>query len=114
MPGFDLEDRTLRFSKDILRLIKKLPVNIPNEVLIKQFIRSGTSIGANYREANETDMKKDFANKIRIVKKETKETIYWIELIKENNPCFLSEINLVGNECLQLMKIFSAIFEKSK
>jgi len=71
---YNLEARTLEFSKGPIRLCKKLPKNTVNFKLVDQGIRSGTSIGANYREANETDTKRDFRNRVRIAKKEAKET----------------------------------------
>ena len=67
---YDLEERTLEFAKKIIRLVKALPKNTINYELIKQLIRSGTSIDANYCEANETETKKDFKYRIRICRKE--------------------------------------------
>jgi four helix bundle protein len=112
MRNYDLEKRTLEFSKKIIYLCKKLPHDRINNRLVDQLIRSGTSIGANYREANETDTKKDFRNKIRIAKKEAKETIYWLELIIEANSNFKEEILLLLEESYQLMKILAAIYAK--
>jgi len=83
---YDLEERTLKFSKEIIKLAKLLPKSIINIKLTNQIIRSGTSMGANYREANETETKKDFNFRIRICRKEGKETIYWLLLILEANP----------------------------
>ena len=79
---YNLENRTLEFGKRIIRLAKALPKNIINFKLIDQIIRSGTSMGANYREANETETKKDFQFRIRICRKESKETIYWLNLTR--------------------------------
>jgi four helix bundle protein len=112
MKNYDLEKRTLEFSKKIIRLCKKLPHDRINNRLVDQLIRSGTSIGANYREANETDTKKDFRNKIRIAKKEAKETIYWLELIIEANPNFENEVKILIEESCQLMKILAVIYAK--
>src|SRR3989338_9172198 len=89
---YDLEDRTREFAFRIIRLCKALPHDRINDRLVDQLIRSGTAIGANYREANETDTKKDFKNRIRIAKKEARETIYWIELIKNTNQEFSTSI----------------------
>ena len=83
---YDLEDRTMEFSKRLIRLVKALPKNDINFILGRQVIRSGTSIGANYREANETETKKDFQFRLRISRKEAKETVYWFNLIIEANP----------------------------
>ena len=110
---YNLEERTLKFSKDIIRLCKSASRGIVNNNLCDQLVRSGTSIGANYREANETDTKKDFRNRIRISKKEAKETIYWLELLKDANNN-LEKIDSLLKESCELMKILSAIYEKTK
>lgn len=83
---YDLEDRSLEFARRVIRLVKALPRNTVNNRLADQVVRSGTSIGANYREANETDTSRDFRNRIRITKKEAKETLYWLKLVIEANP----------------------------
>jgi len=70
MPKYDLEERTLDFGKRTIRMAKSLPKNTINFKLIDQVVRSGTSMGANYREANETETKKDFKYRIRICRKE--------------------------------------------
>jgi four helix bundle protein len=111
---YDLEDRTLEFGKEIIRLCKILPANTINFRLIDQSVRSGTSVGANYREANETDTKKDFRFKIRICLREARETIYWLELIKEANQNFSVRIDKLISEIKELIKIFGSILEKSK
>ena len=111
---YDLEERTLEFGKNIIRLCKSLPGNTVNFRLIDQVVRSGTSIGANYREANETVTKKDFKFKISLCLRESKETIYWLELIKEANLDFQERINKLLQETKELVKIFAAILEKSK
>ena len=111
---YDLEERTLEFGKRIIRLAKTLPKNTINFNLIDQAIRSGTSMGANYREANETETKKDFLFRARICRKEGKETIYWLNLIIEANPEFAERIKPLLQETLELVKIFAAIIEKSK
>lgn len=111
---YNLEDRTLEFSKELIQVCKSLPKNTVNFKLVDQCIRSGTSIGANYREANETDSKKDFKNRIRISKKEAKETIYWLELLIYANPELEMEISHLLEESKELMKILASIYEKSK
>ncbi len=110
---YDLEERTLKFSNDIIELVKNIGKNAVNSPLISQLIRSSTSIGANYREANGASSKKDFRNKIFICKKEAKETLYWLELIKKidfkkDNILYLQK------ECLELTKIFSKICSSIK
>ena len=111
---YDLEDRTLEFAKKIIHLIRELPRNTANLNLGNQVIRSGTSMGANYREANETETKKDFCFRIRICRKEGKETIYWLNLIEEANPELKNKIAPLLQETTELVKIFAAILEKSR
>jgi len=111
---YDLEDRTLEFGKRIIHLSKALPKNAINFRLVDQVVRSGTSMGANYREANETETKKDFLFRMRICRKEGKETIYWLNLIIEANPEFEKRIQPLLKETYELVKIFAAIIEKCK
>jgi len=85
MSNYDLEERTTEFAKRIIRLCKKLPKNIINNPFISQIIRSSGSVGANYREANDALGKKDFIHRLRISRKEAKETKHWLELIGEAN-----------------------------
>lgn len=114
MSTFDLEERTLNFGKNLIRFCNLLPKNQINFKLVDQLIRSGTSVGANYREANETDTKNDFRNRIRISKKEAKETLYWLDLVLEQNKEFEKNIMELRDECGQFVKILAAIFEKTK
>jgi four helix bundle protein len=109
-----LEDRTLEFSKRVIRLCKELQKDVINIELIKQIIRSATSIGANYREANECLGKKDFLHRLRISRKEAKETTYWLELIIEANPEKKKEAELLLQETIELRNILSSIITKSE
>ncbi|MHA1280021.1 MAG: four helix bundle protein [Candidatus Helarchaeota archaeon] len=109
---FDLEERTLEFAKKIIRLCKKLPKNTINFKLINQIIRSAGSIGANYREANDALGKKDFIHRLRISRKEAKETVYWLKLILEANPNLELDTKKLINECEELRNILSAIINK--
>lgn len=111
---YDLEERTLEYSKRIIKMCKSLPQNQINRILANQAMRSGTAMGANYREANETETKKDFQYRIRICRKEGKETIYWLNLIIEANPDFTRRIEPLLQETIELVKIFAAILEKTK
>ena len=108
----DLEERTTNFAKRIVRLCKTLPKDKINYRLIDQIVRSGGSIGANYREANEALSKKDFIYRIRISRKETKETSHWLELIEEANPGFSMRMQDLYREAVELRSIFSAIIMK--
>jgi len=92
---FDLEKRTLEFSKNVIRLYKQLPKNVINNELIGQLIRASGSIGANYREANDALSKKDFKHRIKITRKEAKEAHYWLELLIEANPDFKEKIDIL-------------------
>ena len=111
---YNLEDRTLEFSKEMIRVGKQLPKNTINFNLLDQVIRSGTSMGSNYREANETETKKDFQFRMRICRKEGKETIYWLQLIIEANPELADRVTPLIKEATELVKIFAAIIEKTK
>ena len=82
---YDLEDRTLEFAKKVRKYIKRLPTSIINIEDGKQLIRASGSVGANYIEANESLSKKDFYYRIKICRKEIKESRYWIRLIDTDN-----------------------------
>jgi four helix bundle protein len=110
---FDLEERTLKFAKSVLKLCKQLTRNVINKELISQLVRSSGSVGANYREANDSLSKKDFRHRIKVTRKEAKETHYWLELLKETNTQYGNEINPLLKESLELRKIFSSIVDKS-
>lgn len=110
---YDLEDRTLEFSKKVIRLSSKLLKNTINFKLVDQLVRSATSIGANYREANDALSKKDFIHRLRISRKEAKETIYWLTLLLEANPMSKKEIEPLIKESEELRNILSSIINKS-
>jgi len=109
---YDLEERTLKFAKEVIGFVKGLPRNIVNAEIAKQLIRSAGSIGANYIEANESLSKKDFLMRIKISRKESKESIYWLKLVETKDQEKNRE-SLIG-EAIQLMKIFGSIAEKTK
>ena len=111
--SFDLEKRTLEFAKNVIKLCKQLPQNVINRVLIPQLVDASGSVGANYREANDSLSKKDFKHRIKITRKEAKETHYWLELLVEANPELKEEIHILLKEALELKKIFSSIVDKS-
>jgi len=111
---YDLEERTLLFAKDVVCLCKRLPFNTINSKLIGQLIRSAGSVGANYREANEALSKKDFVHRMRITRKEAKESSYWLELIEEANSNRQTELIALNSECRELRNIFTSIIEKAK
>ncbi len=109
---FDLEERTTKFAIAVVRLCKKLTKNPMNDRFIGQVAGSAGSVGANYREANDALGKKDFILRMKISRKEAKETMHWLELIKEANPEFTEEINILGKEATELKNILSSIIEK--
>jgi four helix bundle protein len=111
---YDLEERTAKFGEEVIdfeRTIKKDEINKP---LISQIVRSGTSIGANYVEADGGVSKKDFRNKIGICKKEAKETKHWLRMISRANPDKVEECRKLWKEAHELVLIFSKIFNSSK
>ena len=107
---FNLETRTLIYAKNIIHLCQSLPKNTINFRLIDQLVRSAGSIGANYREANDSLGKKDFVNRLRISRKEAKEALFWLELVQEANPTCNPQ-SLI-QECIELRNILSAIINK--
>jgi len=109
---YDLEERTLKFAKEVIRFVKGLPRSIANAEIAKQLVRSSSSIGANYIEANESLSKKDFLMRIKISRKESKESIYWLKLVETKDQEKNRE-SLIG-EATELMKIFCSIAEKTK
>lgn len=112
---YDLEERTLNFAANIRNFLKKLPKTIANIEDSKQLARSSGSTGANYIEANEAISKKDFLLRIKISRKEAKESKFWLRLIDTNNNKTLEEerITLI-KEAEELTMIFSAIMRKSE
>ncbi|MCX6744149.1 MAG: four helix bundle protein [Candidatus Parcubacteria bacterium] len=104
---FDLEERTGKFGEDIIDFAKTLPETIINKPLISQVIRSGTSLGANYMEANGAESKKDFVHKISICKKEAKETMHWFRMIAKANSDKKEVCGKLYQEVHELTKIFA-------
>lgn len=114
-PPYDLEERTFIFAKDVRMFIKTLPKSQANFEDGKQVIKASGSVGANYREANEALSKKDFAMRIKISRKEAKESEYWLRLIHETNDLQnAGEAKRLIQEANELKKIFSSIVEKTK
>ena len=111
---YDLEQRTLEFSKEIRDFVKVLPRTISNVEYASQLIRSSASVGANYIEANESLGKKDFLMRIKISRKEAKESMYWLELVETNASIPLGNRRKSSlQEASELMNIFGAILRKS-
>jgi len=111
---YDLEERTFLFAKNVGVFLKTIEKNIVNNEYAKQLARSSGSVGANYIEANESLGEKDYILHLRISRKEAKESIFWLRLIKEVNPGKYDEITLeLMNECTELKKILSSIINKA-
>jgi len=108
----DLENRCLKFAVDVRLMANKLPYNTPNAEDCKQVVRSTGSIGANYIEANESLGDKDKLMHLRISRKESKETIYWLNILLQTNPEHRLLIEVLINEAIELKKITSAIILK--
>jgi four helix bundle protein len=111
---FDLEDRTLKFARNCRELIKNIPKTVGSLEDGKQLIRSSGSVGANYIEANESISKKDFNHRIKISRKESKESRYWLNLLDTSTDQSLEKLrHQLMQEATELTKIFSAIMRKS-
>ena len=110
---YDLGERTLKFAKRAIAYVNNIPRNLANIEVGKQLLRASTSIGANYIEAEESLSRKDFTMRIKISRKESKETIYWLNL-SELKDGQIEEKQYLIQEATELMKIFGAIVEKSK
>jgi len=111
---YDLEERTAKFGENIIGLCKKVPKNTVTTPIIDQLVRSGTSIGANYTEANGASSKKDFKNKIYICKKEAKETKYWLRMLAKADDLLKEDCQNLWRETQELTLIFSKIATKTK
>ena len=109
-----MEERTLNFAKDVIGFVKTLPRTAANAETTKQVIRSSGSIGANYIEANESLSKKDFVMRIKICRKEPKETSYWLKLAELKNSAGENKRRVLMEEAMQLTKICNSIAEKSR
>jgi four helix bundle protein len=113
--GYDLEERTFRFAKQVRAFVKLLPRTVANLEDVKQVIRSSGAVGANYIEANEALGKKDFRMRIKISRKEAKESRYWLRLVNTgDNPAADEECQRLIQECVELMNIFGAILRKTE
>ncbi len=112
---YDLEERTLLFAKRVRAFVKKLPKTLANIEDCRQLVKASGSTGANYIEANEALSKKDFSMRIKISRKESKESRFWLKLVDTGNDAELENerMELIA-ESTELMKIFGSILQKSK
>jgi four helix bundle protein len=114
MTKLELEKRTKTFAVSVITLVDNLPPKRAIQIIGTQLLRSGTSIGANYREANRAQSRRDFVAKIAIVEKETAESLYWIELLEEITVKNVDQIDKLFYECNQLVAIFTRIGKTTK
>lgn len=111
---YDLEERTLSFAKRVIGFVGLIKLTVANKEIAKQLVRSSGSIGANYIEANEALSKKDFVLRVKICRKEAKETRYWLQLVEADNEQLESKRIALFNEATEITKIFGAIVEKTQ
>lgn len=110
--NYDLEERTAKFGEDIIKFCKDIKQDVITKPIISQIIRSGTSTGANYMEANAASSKKDFRNKIYICKKEIQETKHWLRMIAVAVPDKKDEARKLWKEAQELTLIFGKIISR--
>ena len=112
---YDLEERTLEFAKRVRAFVKKLPKSVANLEDIRQLVKASGSVGANYIEANDSLSKKDFSLRIKICRKESKESRFWLRLVDTGRHIEREqEREVLINESQELMNIFGAILQKVK
>ncbi len=111
---FNLEERTAKFGEDIIKFAKKIPRNTITISIINQLIKAGTSVGANYCEADGAESKKDFEHKIAICKKEAKETKHWLRMVATAVSELKEESRTLWKEAQELTLIFSSSINSSK
>ena len=114
-PKYDLEERSYLFAFRVRQFVKRLPKSICNQNDVVQLVRSSGSVAANYIEANESVSKRDFRHRLRIARKESKETRLWLRLLDTNQDDSLeTERQTLLKECEEIRRILSAIIAKSE
>ncbi len=111
---YDLLERTSVLGENIIEFARSIKKDEVTRPLVSQIVRSGTSIGANYMEADAGESKKDFKHKLAISRKEAKETMHWLRMIAKACPVNQADCRNLWKECQQLVFIFSSIINKSK
>ena len=109
---YNLEERTAKFGEDIIRFAKKIPINSVTQRLIPQLVAAGTSVGANYAEADDAESGKDFKHKIGICKKEAREAKHWLRMIAVAVPETKEDARKLWQEAKELHLIFNSIVKK--
>ena len=112
--NYDLEERTAKFGEDVIIVCKSINPNPIVSSIINQLVRSATSIGANYMEANGASSRKDFVNKIFICKKEAQETKHWLRMLATAVPETTDKTRLLWKECQELTLIFQKIASSTR
>ncbi|MEW5805296.1 MAG: four helix bundle protein [Patescibacteria group bacterium] len=111
---YNLEERSAEFGEAIIDFCKEIPKNYITLPIINQLIRCGTSIGANYCEADCAESKRDFEHKLGICKKEAKEAKYWLRMVSRAAPGLAGRAEELSQEANELQLIFIAIIKKSR
>jgi len=111
---YDLEERTAIFGEKVIKLCQEIPDNTVNRPIINQLLKCGTSVGANYCEADDAESKKDFTHKIGICKKESRESKHFLRMLTIANPDRTKQIRLLWQEARELNLIFNKIYLKVK
>lgn len=111
---YDLKERTLKLGRNLISICTRVPKSHINNPIVSQLVRSGTSIGANYSEADSASSKKDFINKLTIAHKEISETKYWLSILLEVVPNLEEDLKEVYAEVQELNLIFASIIRKSR
>jgi four helix bundle protein len=109
-----LQDRTKKFAVRIVKAFARLPKNEATRVIGRQFLRSGTSLAANYRSACRARSAADFISKVSVVTEEADETLFWFELLIESELIKTKLVQPLTSECIELLKIFSASLATAK
>jgi|SRR3989344_5240036 len=111
---YDLEERTAKFAEAVIEFCHGLPKNVVTTPIINQLIKSGTSMGANYCEADDAESIKDFCHKMGIAKKEARETKYWLRMVAVAEPSSKEKAQALGQEAKELHLIFSASINSAR
>lgn len=111
---YDLEERTAKFGENIIDFSKRIPANSVTQRIVPQLVAAGTSVGANYCEADCAETKKDFEHKLGICKKESKETRHWLRMVARAAPGLKCESRKLWQEANELNLIFVSIVKKSR
>jgi four helix bundle protein len=109
-PRFDLEERTAQFGEAIIAFAKRITIDVVSESLVRQLVNCGTSVGANYCEADDAGSKKEFRYRISVCKRESRETKYWLRMIASAASQHKPEARKLWQEAKELNLIFAAIF----